>query len=217
MNLLIGLHGESRAGKDSVARFMVEDFGFVQRNMATPIRNILLDLNPIIKTDDGNLMSMQELFMVAGENWDTVKAMSRDSVDYMIRLGQSCRDHINKEVWLNTAINNPPRRLVIADVRQPNEYDAIVKKGGQVWKVDRPGTEARGMDSLLQGYHFHNRIENRGSLADLRGIVQASISSLINGSYVQHVAQEGKLCFCGDYSRYNNGTCGPRGCYNVPA
>lgn len=190
MELLIGLHGDSRSGKDSAAGFMVQDFDFVQRNMANPIRQILLDLNPIITTDDGEVLSMQELFYVCDGDWDKVKARSRDSVDYMIRLGQSCRDHIDKEVWLNTAMRNRPRRLVIPDVRQPNEYEAIKAAGGMVWKVVRPGTEKRGMDSLLQGYEFGATIENRGSLEDLRGIVAAHISSLVHGTYVQRVSGE---------------------------
>ena len=29
--------------------------------------------------------------------------------------------------------------------------------------------------------------------------------------------QDPKRCYCGDWSLYNNGTCGPNGCYNRPA
>lgn len=30
-------------------------------------------------------------------------------------------------------------------------------------------------------------------------------------------SREDRLCPCGDFSYYNNGTCGPNGCFNRPA
>src|SRR5689334_3763706 len=123
---LIGLYGPSRAGKDETARILVDDFGFEQRAQAAAIRTILLGLNPIIKDDKGDTWNLKDLFHACGENWDNVKAMSRDSVDYMIRLGQTCRDTIGLDVWLNTAIPEigSTKKVVISDVRQPNEYAA---------------------------------------------------------------------------------------------
>lgn len=188
MNLnLVGLYGPSRAGKDETAGFFVQDFGYEQRAQAAAIRTILLGLNPLISDDVGTVMTMQELFDHCDGDWDRVKAVSRDSVDYMIRLGQTCRDVIGLDVWLNTAIPsvNSKAKIVISDVRQPNEYEAIKARGGQVWKITRPGVEFRAMDGLLEGYEFDVTIDNRGTLADLRGQVAANISSQIHGAYVQ--------------------------------
>src|ERR1700746_4052886 len=100
---IIGLYGPSRAGKDEIARVPVEDFGYEQRAQAAAIRKILLGLDPRIRTDDGENWTMQGLFEFCGEDWDKVKAVSRESVDYMIRLGQTCRDTLGLDVWLNTA------------------------------------------------------------------------------------------------------------------
>lgn len=187
---LIGLYGPSRAGKDETARILVEDFGFEQRAQAGAIREILLGLNPIIKDNNGELHFMQDLFEICGRNWDTVKATSRDSVDYMIRLGQTCRNVIGLDVWLNTALPSFEEldkglKVVISDVRQPNEYDAIKALGGQVWKIHRPGVEFRAMDGLLEGREFDARIFNNGSLVDLRGSVQATISTDIGNRAVK--------------------------------
>lgn len=181
---LIGLYGPSRAGKDETAAILVNDFGFEQRAQAAAIRKILLDLNPILQDNDGNFISMVELFERCDGNWDSVKQESRESVDYMIRLGQSCRNVIGYDVWMNTAM--PSRlelekghKIVISDIRQPNEYEAVKERGGQVWKLVRPGVEFRAMDGLLEGYDFDATIENRGSLFDLRGAVQATIAHSI--------------------------------------
>lgn len=155
------------------AAVLVSDFGFEQRAQAAAIRKILLGLDPLIRTDNGKIWSMKNLFFYLGEDWDRVKAESRESVDYMIRLGQTCRNVIGYDVWLDTAI--PSRlelekghKIVISDVRQPNEYAAIKELGGVVWEVQRPGVEFRAMDGLLAHLPMDAIIDNSGTLADLR-------------------------------------------------
>ncbi len=117
--------------------------------------------------------------MAYDQNWDEVKARSSESVDYMIRLGQVCRDVLSKDVWLNTAF--PPigseTKVVISDIRQENEYDAVKARGGEVWKIIRPGVEKRAMDGLLDHLHFDVTLYNNGTLIDLRGMVQANIAT----------------------------------------
>lgn len=177
--MLIGLYGPSRAGKDSVAQILVDDFGYEQRAQAAAIRKILLGLDPIVEKDNGQLIGMKELFEECGENWDRVKAVSRESVDYMIRLGQTCREVIGLDVWLNTAIPaDSKEKIVISDVRQPNEYEAIKERGGKLWKIVRAGVEMRGMDGILDDRNFDATLYNHGSLLDLRGMVQATIASM---------------------------------------
>lgn len=179
---LIGLYGPSRAGKDSVAYFLHQDFGFTQKAMADGIRQILLGLNPILKDNGGVVWELLDLFDACHGDWDIVKARASESVDYMINLGQACRDVLGEQVWLERVIKDfdGDNSICISDVRQPNEYHAIKELGGQVWKISRPGVVKRGMDGLLEGLDFDATIDNRGSLADLRGIVQATIANDIN-------------------------------------
>jgi hypothetical protein len=179
---LIGLTGNSRAGKDSVASILTSDFGFQQMAMADGIREILLSLNPLIQKDDGDICHMKTLFWDCDNDWDKVKATSSGSVDYMIRLGQTCRDVLGETVWLNRVLPDGDIKepVCISDVRQPNEYAAIKMRGGVVWKVIRPGVVKRGMDGLLEGLEFDAVIDNHGSLEDLRGIVAATISADIS-------------------------------------
>lgn len=176
---LIGLYGPSRAGKDSVATVLWQDFGFQQKAMADGIREILLGLNPMIEDNEGNVHSMQGLWHDCYKDWDIVKARSKESVDYMIRLGQTCRDVLGETVWLDRVLSGKEIKdpICISDVRQENEYWAIKERGGVVWRVSRPGTEKRGMDGLLDHLEFDAHIQNRGSLMDLRGIVQAVIAA----------------------------------------
>jgi hypothetical protein len=176
---LIGLYGPSRSGKDSVAAILRDDFGFQQKAMAEGIREILLGLNPLIVSDDDEIHTMHGLWHDCNKDWDQIKARSKESVDYMIRLGQTCRDVLGETVWLDRVLPDGELKdsICISDVRQPNEYTAIKMRGGQVWKISRPGTEKRGMDGLLDHLEFDAHIINRGSLSDLRGIVAATISA----------------------------------------
>lgn len=184
---LIGLYGPSRSGKDEVAKVLVADFGFEQRAQAAAIRTILLELNPLIKDNDGVLYTMQELFEACKNDWDRVKAASHDSTDYMIRLGQSARDTLHKDVWLNTAF--PPigsdKKIVISDIRQPNEYEAVKARDGEVWKIIRKGVEKRDMDGLLDHLEFDAVIHNNGTLLDLRGMVQGVIATNMRNAEVK--------------------------------
>lgn len=184
---LIGLYGPSRAGKDSVAYFLDQDFGFQQRAMAGGIRDILLGLNPVIKDNGGVVWELQDLFDQHHGDWDLVKANCSESVDYMIRLGQTCRDVLGEGVWLDRVIKDfdGSTPICISDVRQPNEYHAIKARGGQIWRISRPGVAKRGMDGLLEGLEFDAHIENVGSLAGLRGIVQATIATDIGNRQVK--------------------------------
>lgn len=176
---LVGLHGRSRAGKDETAKILNQDFGFQQKAMAEGIREILLGLNPLIKTDDGEVHSMQGLWHDCYKDWNQIKARSSESTELMIRLGQTCRDVLGETVWLDRVLPDGELKesICISDVRQPNEYHAIKARGGQIWKVTSPFEQKRGMDSLLEGFEFDALIDNRGTLTDLRGIVQAVIAA----------------------------------------
>jgi hypothetical protein len=192
---IVGLYGPSRAGKDETAAILVSDFGYEKRAQAAAIRKILLGLNALVTTNAGTSLPMKDLFEVCNENWDEVKAMSTDSVDQMIRLGQTCRDVLGIDVWLNTAFPPPCTclvetaiggqktlgckctKVVISDIRQENEYNAVKARGGEVWKIIRPGVEKRGMDGLLDHLSFDATLYNNGTLQDLRGMVQANIAT----------------------------------------
>lgn len=184
---LLGLVGDTGVGKDEVAHILVEDYGFEQKGLSVPICKILLDLDPLIRDNEGELFSMRELFKSCGNNWDSVKAHSTDSTDYMIRLGQSARETLGVDVWLNAALPDADYKgiVVISGVRQPNEYAAIRERGGRIWKINRPetakgsvrGVEKRGMDGLLDHLSFDETINNDGSLKDLRRKVRDIINA----------------------------------------
>lgn len=168
--MLVALSGASRAGKDSVARVLVKNYGFTQIALATAIRNILLDLDPML--DDKR--SLVDVFRVCDGDWDRVKAEAPGSVEWMITLGQSCRNNIGEDVWLRAALDfyDPSENVVVSDCRQMNEIQWVRDHGGLLWKVRRPGLEQiRGMDNLLDGVEFDAVLVNDGTLEELEAQV----------------------------------------------
>lgn len=169
MTVLIGIYGDSRAGKDSVASILVEHLGFEQRNMADPIRETLLALELYVSRDGYYLDSLLK-DEVNRLGWDGVKRNYPETVDWMINLGQAMRD-ISPRIWLDACLAKPYSRLVIPDIRQPNEYDELMRLGGIVWNVRRDGTVPRGMDRLLEDRDFDAVIYNNHTIDELKHFV----------------------------------------------
>lgn len=166
--MLIGLVGYSRAGKDTVAGVLVRNHGFEQRNLASPIRTVLAKIDPIYIEEDGEPRNLSEI--LRHENWDEIKKHFPESVDQMIALGQGMRD-IDENIWLGACVKEPFENLVIADVRQPNEADFIYQHGGELWRIEREGSQKRGMDGLLDDYEFAVEIKNDLTLDWLESLV----------------------------------------------
>lgn len=168
---LIGVYGDSRCGKDSVANILVEHLGFEKRNLADPIREALIAINPplVMRDDIGVVVNPLQKF-VEDWGWNTTKEDYPETVDWMINLGQHMRT-ISPRIWLDACLAKPYSRLVIPDCRQPNEYDEIIRRGGVVWNVKRPGTVPRGMDRLLEDKHFDVTLYNSGTIEELTSYV----------------------------------------------
>ena len=173
--MIIGLYGDSRAGKDSTAAMISEYKNYEWRFFAHALRQILLDIDPYLPEIHRHLRSA-----VAEYGWNVVKGLSESSVDMMISLGQSARDIINPDIWIVPVLSgvDPSENIVISDVRQENEYNAIKELDGEIWKIVRPGTKRRGMDGLLDHLPFSVTIHNNGTLADLEDIVKREMDAL---------------------------------------
>ena len=174
--MIIGLYGDSRCGKDTVA-MIIESEGYVWRSFAGALRELLFQINPVIDFEDG--ITYQDA--LKHFTLDAVKKNFPESVELMIRLGQAARNIIHEDVWIWPVMRNLPFNTVISDVRQQNEYDAIMDAGGEVWKIVRPGTKPRAMDRLLDHNDFSVCIHNNGSLADLELVVKEQLKNAETG------------------------------------
>lgn len=175
--LIIGLAGNAGVGKDAAAVYLQTAHRFEQYAFADPIRDMLGALlercgidhtwmtEPALKERPipGLGASYRALAQLLGTEW--------------------ARQHLGEDFWLKTAslalglssarpgwpgapIHD---RLVISDVRFPNEAHWIVQQGGVVIRIHR---ETRGVRAHLSETQLHliqpwAEIDNNGSLQQL--------------------------------------------------
>jgi hypothetical protein len=164
--MIIGLSGYARSGKDTVAELLVLNYGFKRMAFADGIRDALLALNPILH--DGHRLN--EIVTMYG--WEVAKA--KDEVRRLLQVmgTEVGRKLINEDVWVWLLFNKigTDERIVIPDVRFPNEARMIESQGGEVWRINRHNHGAVNdhiSERAMDNHMFQRVIYNDGTLDDL--------------------------------------------------
>lgn len=167
---VIGLSGYARSGKDSVAKVLVEEYGYTRLAFADTLREALYALNPNIASDFG-VGPLREVVDRVG--WDKAKVVFPEVRELLQRLGtEAGRDLIHPNVWVDATFTKMQDggKYVISDVRFPNEADAVKQWGGKVWRIMRPDTGPANdhpSETALDDYLPDVRLHNDGTLDDL--------------------------------------------------
>lgn len=181
----IGLSGYARSGKNATGQILEDDFGFRQESFAQALKNVAAEINPLLHRPgpDPEPYTLATWFSVY-DDWDAMKDAVPAAREFLQRLGVACRDQIGPDVWVDALARrlnaHPSARYVITDVRFPNEAEFIRSLGGEVWRIQRPGTgPANGHSSevALDEYQFDRILVNDGSLADLRRTISKGVPS----------------------------------------
>lgn len=151
--MLIGINGYSRAGKDQIAQFLVQGYGFRRWAFADGLRKVLLD---ILHEVHPNLEDY-----IVENGWDAAKAPYPEVVGGMIALGAGMR-RIDPDIWVKAmpgwVIDENDNDVVIPDLRHVNEFEAVLQAGGQVWKVHRLEPSNNGIN-VIAGERFLKCLE----------------------------------------------------------
>lgn len=186
--MLIGLSGKKRAGKDTVAAYLVEKYGFVQVAFADPLREAALKVDPIITaaTITESLRTFRLSDLVGSQGWEAAK--EHPEVRRILqRMGVGVRD-LDPDFWLRIAAEkigvmmDARRDVVVTDVRFPNEADYI-KRHGFLIRVIRPGldhADAHESETALDDYPHDAYLINDGSVQDLRDQVDCLLGEPIS-------------------------------------
>lgn len=144
---IIGLSGFARAGKDETAKVLVEQYGFTQVAFADKLREFLYAMDPLVAFEgpwledaDGVTVSM----VIDKFGWGGYKETpyGTEIRRLLQRLGtEAGRQTLWDTVWIDAAFAGVPAdaKIVVSDARFYNEFDAVHKRGGEVWRIDRPG------------------------------------------------------------------------------
>lgn len=183
---IIALSGFARSGKDEVSNILVKEFGFKKVAFADKLREVLYALNPTLigrfEISENAVIpqvTLQEVIDVYG--WDGYKeSMYGLEIRRLLqRLGtEAGRETLWDSIWIDAALtgHDEDAKIVISDARFINEFEAIISRGGYVWRVDRPGVGPANdhkSETEAVGYKkFSMQIYNDGDLDDLKQVVK---------------------------------------------
>ena len=95
--MIVGLSGYARSGKDTVAKTLINQYGFERIAFADPIRDMLVFVNPIL--ENGSRLN-EELRDVG---WDNLKL--RSEVRRLLQeLGMAGREIMGNDIWIISAL-----------------------------------------------------------------------------------------------------------------
>lgn len=164
--MIIGLSGYAQSGKDSTAELLCLNYKYKRQAFADPMRQALMIINP--KLDSITRLSEY----VDDYGWEMAK--KNPEVRRLLQvLGTDFgRKMLGADVWVKMLMDklNYEDRVVISDVRFPNEAEAIKKLGGSVWRINRHNHSAvngHPSEHAMDNYMFNHVIYNDGTLDDL--------------------------------------------------
>jgi hypothetical protein len=141
--MLIGLTGLAGSGKSVVANVLTSEFGFTRVKFAGPLKNMLRTM----LADAGFCEDDRERMLEGDLKEALIPELGVTARHLMVTLGTEWgRDCVQKDIWLRLWAAQADRfdRVVVDDVRFPNEVDLIRRRGGEIWRIERPGLKAGG-------------------------------------------------------------------------
>lgn len=178
--MIIGLGHQARVGKDTAARYLVENYGFQRYAFADKLKEFTYAANPAVRAivDD------------CRGDWEQAKehAFIREALQY---TGAAGRQVFNEDYWVDLVLDQITARptwikedFVITDVRYPNEAGAIVALGGAVIRITRPGYSAvnnHASETALDGFEYDATVVNDSTPEELGKRVLVAAQQVIGG------------------------------------
>lgn len=154
--LIIGLHGLARTGKDTAARYLAAHYALLSYAFADPLKAAIMQMfNLTAEHIEGALKeeplpsigkSPRQLMQLLGTDWG--------------------RDMVHRELWLllaeqnlhNLAELNQDSALgaILRDVRFENEASWVRSKGGVIVHIHRPTAQAVATHASESGIAVHD-------------------------------------------------------------
>lgn len=175
--LKIALTARARAGKDTVADYLVDKYGFVRFAFGDGLRRVCRDLFP-----------------AQFENGAKPRALLQG-------VAQAMRG-IDPDVWVNLCMKDvalyPHGNLVIIDLRQPNEYRRLKAEGFIIIRVNaseetriqrmqsagdvfNPADVNHETEQYVDTFAVDYELDNNGTLEELYAQIDAIMERLKEG------------------------------------
>ena len=184
--MIIGLTGYAQSGKDTVAKILVDQYGYTRIAFADKIRDFLYETNPMYDSIAGEPLFVKA--RVDRDGWE--KAKQSPHIRRLLQnSGVAARKLFGDAFWVHEAMKTmlddprPDMNYVITDVRFINEADMIQANNGQMWRIKRMGVEAVNghvSEHEMDKYKVDQIFTNNGTLDDLAAMVKARMAGLLD-------------------------------------
>ena len=179
--MIIGISGKAGSGKDTAAKMLevlyanpnisYEDFANRKYKNFADIQ--IMHFADILKETVQTLFGIGEWETGTQEGKKvTISWIGKTVRELLQEVGQGLRDAVDPNLWIKALFANTEdwSNYIIADVRYPNELEAIKERDGVLIRIDRnsAGTGNHSSETALDDYNdWDVRIENNGSLKSL--------------------------------------------------
>ena len=194
---IIAFSGYARSGKDEAANELTKH-GFIRVAFADKLREVLYQLNPLVfghnamphEYGDSEFLPFRKTYQLLQDvideyGWDGYKATvyGPEIRRLLQRLGtEAGRQTLWDSIWIDAALTglSEDARVVVTDVRFPNEFNAIRERGGLMVRIHRDGVgPAAGADGTvhvsetsLDDFAFDYHINNDGTLEEFHSEIR---------------------------------------------
>jgi hypothetical protein len=194
--LILGIHGPSRSGKDTIYRMLLEEFPLIkfERQGFADALKISAAKALGIEGDNSELIAKVDRIKESGQVVNPFGSVS--GREFLQRYGtEAHREMFGSDFWLDQVIpnvHNPRERymgfnrvcdvLVIPDVRYQNEIGRVNDAGGQLWKINR-SVKGHVTGHASEGElvaRWDRVIDNNGTKDDLRSDVKNAFNKIAN-------------------------------------
>lgn len=178
--ILIGLAGRARVGKDTVARYLAAHLTLISYAFADPLKQAL-----------ASMFHLTAAQLDGAEKEQPLPWLGKSPRELMQLLGTEWgRDLVHPQLWLLLAEQNlqllaehdqAMKGVVIRDVRFDNEAAWVRSKGGVILHITRPDAAAVASHSSEAGIARCSSdfaLANEGTLDELYDKLDSFISSL---------------------------------------
>jgi hypothetical protein len=184
---IIGLYSPApQMGKSTVSRFLTEGLGYTLVKFAGPVKAVAA----VFLTEMGVPEDMLHDYIEGHLKEEALGAYGFDSLTsrriQQVMGTEAGRKALDANLWTTIAgrkirkIVDAGGRVIIDDMRFPNEYDLIKAMGGECWcvfnpRVDIPVT-SHPSEGLLANHAFDQAMINEGTIEDLQVQVSGAVT-----------------------------------------
>lgn len=186
-NHIIGFTGPATSGKDTAAQALIDTGMWKRVSFADPLKQSALVLNPLVTipcdhelvrtqwpeaTISGDDVMLRLAEVVEELGWDGAKRVPEVRRILQV-MGTECgRQIFGPNCWVNIAaksiqdVRNSGLRVVMTDVRFPEEAELIHNLGGTVVKIIRPGVGSLNAHPSEAGITCYDHVVYNNSSID---------------------------------------------------